>query len=232
MFMRVTWPLVTMAAGVASVLLISTAASFALRRPSVQVLNVRIASAFQVDYSTDHPVSIEPLNPDVIQDVLRDAARGATITFLAPTLTPEASLPVDAQVQSLTSGSMTPSAAANLNDPAGVPQGSGSGAPGGAPPTGQLPAPINVPPPVVDNAAPNTQPSALPPGGGLPPQTLPSLPPQVILPQVPQVQIPQVNLPPVPVQLPPQVQLPQLPPQAQLPQQPSVKLPAVPGLTH
>src|SRR5688572_32915707 len=90
---RVFWPLFTVAAAGASVLLISSAASLALKRPDVQVFNVRIASAFTVDYSVDPPITIEPLSPAVIDAVLREAPSGSAVASLAPTLVVEPAVP-------------------------------------------------------------------------------------------------------------------------------------------
>src|SRR5215213_6971770 len=98
MLERVFWPLFTVAAAAASVLLISSVASLALKRPGVQVFNVRIASAFVADYSVDPPTTIEPLSPAVIDAVLQDSASGSTVASLAPPLAVERAAPALVQL--------------------------------------------------------------------------------------------------------------------------------------
>src|SRR3954465_6091608 len=89
MLTRAFWPLFSLAAAAVSVLMISTAASLALRRPDVQVFNVRLASAFKADYSIDPPTTIEPLDPAIIDAVIRDTQPSVAVRGVTPA-TPEA----------------------------------------------------------------------------------------------------------------------------------------------
>ena len=59
---RVFWPLCTVAAAGQRPVDFQRS-QLCLRRPDVQVFNVRIASAFYGDYSADLPISDEPLSP-------------------------------------------------------------------------------------------------------------------------------------------------------------------------
>src|SRR5215210_4184878 len=91
----------SVAAAGASVLLISTAASLALRRPAVQVFNVRVASAFMVAYSIDPPTTFEPLDPAVIDAALRDAQPGASVRAVTLALVPVETQQVVVEVPAL-----------------------------------------------------------------------------------------------------------------------------------